>query len=370
MLNTKQKILIGAAASTTTSLSFAFCFCWYSNESVTPFFVSATSSIVAAVTAVDASLSALSKVHNEYIMSAISILTKQKAISSNQVAQTTKESYQTTAAALNTLGQTQRATKARFDYGPEFGQGYNPCLVSATRSHISNDLLAEPAKIKQQIEQEVIAKPGNYVDKNKFIDETLVNYKKNYCSEEQKEAGLCEDKGKYPTKAVNIASIFAPAEMSSQEHKVKVDFINHLVGVPDGLPPTNANDATTRNYILQKQQKDANLSPALYSLKGIQNDYVEKVGKGSSIAGMLEKETNRYMGVGEDGKYWAKSLVSQNHRGLMLELLKVKALDLSIQARQYEQQERIETNLAILVANAANKLKNKAISSTNISNSQ
>jgi len=41
---------------------------------------------------------------------------------------------------------------------------------------------------------------------------------------------------------------------------------------------------------------------------------------------------------------------AQNERGALVELLKVKALDLAIQEKQYRQYERMEAQLAALVA--------------------
>jgi len=356
MLNFKQKLILTIAGLTASGLSFAI-YCDYLNGMVTPVFLASTGAIVGAVTAVDGELSALAIYHNQRMLSALAVLTKQKAIAANQVSQSTKNAYQIDAQALNTLAQADRVKQARFDYGPEFGQGYNPCTISVTRKAMTQSLEDTNTKAIQDMEKEVINHSGNYAQQAKTLNNNLNMHREKYCTLAQVKAGLCAKVGAYAGKSINLATLFTPAPNNSPEHQAKVDFINNLAGLPDNpLPNESAKSVMSRSYMQLKQQKDAFLSPALYSLKKIQNDYVENKGVNSSLADMFDKEANRYMGVGTDGSNWAKTMAAQNQRGLLIEMLKVKSLDLAIQARQYEQQERIEANLAVLVANAAGNL--------------
>ncbi len=59
-------------------------------------------------------------------------------------------------------------------------------------------------------------------------------------------------------------------------------------------------------------------------------------------------------------------MAAQNDRGAMVELLKIKALDLSLQERQYRQWERMEAQLASAVAA---KLKSQSRKSDAAANS-
>ena len=359
MKNKKRKLIIGITALTSTSAAIAFTCPLYMFEWAAPAFVTAGGAIVGAVTSVDAALAAQLQYNSERLTSAIAILTKQKAVAANQINEATKNSAQVTAQALNSLAQTQRVKEARFDYGAEFGQGYNPCLVSAARNLIQTEIDNSNKKTIDDVSKEITASAGAYVQQDGVINDTIKNYQENYCTKAQADAGLCEKEGKMSGKSINIASIFTPSAPNTMEYKSKVDFINQLAGLPDNpVPEQSKMTVNARSYIQQKQQKDALISPALYSLKNIQNEYLETKGSGSSIASMFDKEASRYMGAGNDGSNWSKSLASQNQRGLLVELLKVKALDLAIQSRQYEQQERIEANLAVLVANAAQNMSN------------
>ena len=58
-------------------------------------------------------------------------------------------------------------------------------------------------------------------------------------------------------------------------------------------------------------------------------------------------------------------MAAQNDRGAMVELLKIKALDLSLQERQYRQWERMEAQLASAVAAKLKTQSRKADAAAN-----
>ena len=64
----------------------------------------------------------------------------------------------------------------------------------------------------------------------------------------------------------------------------------------------------------------------------------------------LEKQVNRYLGNGEEYQAWNKTLIEQNDRGLLKEILQIKALKLFLQTREYEQLMSIEAMFAATVA--------------------
>ena len=106
--------------------------------------------------------------------------------------------------------------------------------------------------------------------------------------------------------------------------------------------------------MLAKARKDAVLSPAVASLKALQLEYsgVEggETGAGVPLAQMFRDEVARYAGGTQANEAWSRVMAAQNERGAMVEILKIKALDLAIQTRQLRQYERMEANLAALVA--------------------
>lgn len=64
----------------------------------------------------------------------------------------------------------------------------------------------------------------------------------------------------------------------------------------------------------------------------------------------LEKQVARYLGNGKEYKEWNKTLIAQNDRGLLKEILQIKALKLFLQTREYEQLMSMESMFAATVA--------------------
>lgn len=93
-------------------------------------------------------------------------------------------------------------------------------------------------------------------------------------------------------------------------------------------------------YQLAKIQKDAVRSSALASLTQIRLETTSG-GHGEHGDGDLPlsmqyaTEVKRYAGNTPEYKRWSSVMAAQNDRGVMVELLKIKALDLTLQERQY-----------------------------------
>lgn len=64
----------------------------------------------------------------------------------------------------------------------------------------------------------------------------------------------------------------------------------------------------------------------------------------------LEKQVARYLGNGKEYEEWNKTLIEQNDRGLLKEILQIKALKLFLQTREYEQLMSMEAMMAATVA--------------------
>lgn len=96
------------------------------------------------------------------------------------------------------------------------------------------------------------------------------------------------------------------------------------------------------------------VSPALAALKEIQLDYSgvsgTETGSDLPLAQHFRNEVKRYSGNSAEYDSWAKVMSAQNERGALVELLKIKALDLTLQEKQYRQYEKMEGQLASLIA--------------------
>lgn len=356
--NKKQrrwKAAFAISIALSSSLAYSvFCPPQYQENMVEPQFEAATEILNDAISAVDTALSTQLDFNSERLVSAIAVLTKQKAVSGNQIADSARTASQQVATAMNVMAQTERVKKARFDYGGEFGQGFSPCKVYAQRQVIANRDADMENERRERVLSEVIASPGRYYDPISGHQEILKANRK-FCTKEQVESGLCSEEGDMPAASMNVATLFEPAMEGSELYDAKVTFVNNMVGLPDGSVPKEAGKSTAAtSYMLDKSFKDAVASPAIVALKEIQldNSGVEGAETGSDIPLSLhfKNEVNRYSGNAKEYDEWSKVLVAQNDRGLMVELLKMNALKLALQEKMYRQYEQTEAMLAALVA--------------------
>lgn len=332
----------------------------YVTTSVAPVFLSTQKALIGSVAAVDKTLSATLKFYSERINGAVAVLVKQKAVAANQISEANRASAESVATSMKVLSTTERIKTARFDYGPEFGQGYNPCRVYEYRNLIANREGDMQAERNERVMSEVHAAPGRYADPIAAQKAMLDEHREKFCTQDQVNSGMCQHVGEMAGASLNAATLFEPAMESDKLNAAKVAFVNNLVGLPDApLPPAAGTTVAAASYLLAKTRKDALMSPALASLKEIQLEYtgVETGHSGSDIpmAKRIQNEVTRYMGNNPEYKEWVKRMAAQNEHGLLEENLKMKALDLVIQEKQYRQYERMEAMLATLVASELNK---------------
>ncbi len=343
---------------------WAVCPPQFIEQMVIPSFSAAEAALTGAVAAVDGSLSGILTAESQRLTSAIAVLTKQKALTANQIATANHNVSQVTAAGLNVLAQNKRLSDARFEYGGEFGQGYSPCAVTATRQAIADRQSAVHQDLPTRIQAEVLAAPGHYGDPLQAQREELQEHAP-FCTADQAASGLCKmgaatsSGGQSLAGAdLNVATLFTPSMENETLYAAKTAFVNNVVGVPEGPLPVgaNANSASVAAYEMAKAKKDAIVSPALVALASIKMDYAgvstAEDGTGLPLATQYDNEVKRYGGDSPEATKWASVLSAQNERGLLVELLKIKALDLSMQGQTYRSDERMEAMLASLVANA------------------
>lgn len=352
----RRRVTMATAIALTSGLAFAqFCPPQYQENFVQPMFLSATGAIEAEISSIDATLSAELELYSQRINSAVAVLAKQKALVANQTADANRTAAQTTATALNALSQAQRVKEARFEYGAEFGQGYQPCAIYAGRNLMANRDAEMAEERRVRIMSELVAAPGRYSDPVQAEQNLAQEHRQYFCTSDQVKSGMCESVGPMAGASVAAATLFQPVMEADSLYRAKVAFGNNLTGPPDApVPAAAAGSPAGVAYALAKAQKDSLESPALASVKEIQLEYtgVDAAHGGSDIpmAVRLEREVQRYLGNTADYDSWTKAMAGQNTRGLMVELLKEKALDLVLLERQYRQYERMEANLATLVA--------------------
>ncbi len=128
-----SKFFLAISTLTLTGVAGAYWCPTYIVPWVASSFLTADAGLLAGIAAVDAALSAQLFANSERLTSAIAVLTKQKALAAAQINQTQQQTAENMAVGWNTLAQQKRVKEARFDYGPEFGQGYQACKTLAER---------------------------------------------------------------------------------------------------------------------------------------------------------------------------------------------------------------------------------------------
>ena len=350
----KWKVSFAASLALTSTLAWAYCPPQYQETVVAPAFSAATQTLNTAISTMDASLSAILETESQRLTSAVAVMTKQKALAANVIAEGGRNATQMTATGLKILAQTQRVKQARFEYGGEFGQGYSPCQVYATRTLISSRDADMTSEVRQRVKSEILAAPGVYADPIS-AQKALVKNRQPFCTQDQADSGMCKSAGSMPGADLTVSTLFEPAMEGDTLYDAKVAFVNNVAGLPDGPVPQSAGKSSAAEaYALAKARKDALVSPALATLKTIQLDYsgVQGAETGSDLplAVHFRKEVKRYSGNTADYDAWSRVMSAQNERGAMVELLKIKALDLAIQEKQYRQYESMEAQLASLVS--------------------
>ena len=356
MSRAQRRLLVGVTGLTVAVTAYAYCPPQYQEAWVYPAFAWSATTITGTITALDAAISAQLWFQSERLISAVAILTKQKAVSANQISDGLRNTNQNIAVSLNALSQAERVKKARFEYGGDFGQGYSPCYVFQGRLGISraeSDLSGMAAAV---VRTDVQAAPGRFANPVMAQKEMLEQHNALFCTKDQADSGLCASKGALPGANLSVAKLFKPTANEEDLTKAKSSFINNLAGLPDGeVPAGGGSSEVAASYQQAKIQKDAIRSSALASLKQIQLETTSgqdgEHGHGDlPLSKQYETEIKRYAGNTPEYQTWARVMAAQNDRGAMVELLKIKALDLSLQERQYRQWERMEAQLASAVA--------------------
>ncbi|MEA9392201.1 hypothetical protein SJI19_16880 [Acerihabitans sp. TG2] len=350
----RSRVSAGVIISLASCVAYAYCPPQYQENTVAPAFQAAIASIKGSIVSMDASLSSILLMQSQRLSSAIAVMTKQKALSANQVSEATLNSTKMVAQGLNDISTAERLKKARFDYGGEFGQGYNPCKIMAGRNLIASRNADLSSELTKRVRTEIDSGPGKYAS---VVDARNVFTTRHqaYCTADEVASGMCKSEGTLPGADTNVATLFTPAMEGSDQYVAKNAFINNLAGIPDQpLPAASSKSADAQSYILDKNRRDALVSPALTALKDIQIDSSgidgTETGKELPMSQLMDKEVKRYSGNSDGYTAWTRSLVSQNERGVIVEVLKVKSLELAQKARLYKQYEVMEAQLAALTA--------------------
>jgi hypothetical protein len=293
----------------------------------------------------------------EQVISGLAVATKQEALSGSVVTDGARESAEQLVNAVRAQRDSDHVASAFLDYNPSTGQGYQPCLVNAKNRTLDAAFDGLGANAKVRVASLDVA-PGRMVDSaGAAMVRRLANHRTNFCSQAEAQAGLCSE-SQLPGGDTNAALLFEPTDPGSLKQQAQQAYIQNVLGTPDEAIPQNAGRTPAgQEYMMLKNSKDALLSIPAYSLSMVQAANTRSPAfDNKSPNEVLRLRVNQYFG-GKEAQNWSMTLAAQSERGLMVEALKLGGLETWLHYKQYQQNQRLELNLAALALAAATDAK-------------
>lgn len=315
-----------------------------------------TAEVSANIAAFGSTFAANSQTKFELLISAVAVATKQEALSANIVVDGTKQASEQLVNAVRAQRQADQVSKAYLDYNPATGQGYDPCGTNAKNKTLDVAFTTMYTDAAAAVGMTDVA-PGRLVDSQaSAMQARLDNHRSKFCTASEADAGLCSV-SQLPGGDTNAALLFESVPAGSLQSDARLAYMSHVLGAPDEkLEKSAGGTPAGENYLVTKNRKDALLSVPAYSLAMIDaaNKQSAKFGNKSPNE-VLKLRVNQYFG-GKEAEQWAGSLARQTPRGLIVEATKMAGLETWIHHKQYEQNQRLEANLAALVLASSDKM--------------
>lgn len=369
--NPRQKLtaafLIIALSLAYPTYSYAFgCSCGFSIAGAISQFAALLSTTIASKLAAAAAIASSIFQSTERVTSSIAAMVKGQAMHAQTISKTAVEAQERLAQARAAIETQRRTQEAAVRFSGEFGQGFQPCRIIMRQEQIARTQNEAPAEIRKNTSL-LQAAPGRYAPRDEE-ENSLASANKLCCTADLAAKGFCDkpddDNSSLDGACFNVQALLEESEVSDGKSEIKKTIINNLAGYANIAPREDAVKTPEGQAAASaKMGVDARRSPALVSLEALAFDTTAQAGshasehgddaEGLSLDKRFEREAARYMGAGPEALEWARVMAQQETRGVLVELLKTKALDLAIMERQYKQYERIEAVLAGLTAQAA-----------------
>lgn len=271
----------------------------------------------------------------EQIVSAVRVLTSQRAHTDNQIATTDHKANEASASAI-TANMTRLAViRAQETYGDP-GQPPDACDVAEQLAELNQAVANRREAAQQQVTSTGIdARAGGVVDVAASTKRRL-------------------DEANATTLDV-AKSLLSPSASAAE----KDDFINFLAGfpiqkipVPGGGVGAGAGDIEGFQQNAHAARLEAFRSPALYALGAIRASS-EKT-EGSSVDERLEWLMSRY-GGGPSHERWQASLATKSEVGIIKEIARLRAITMTIRRMNNESDGRLAVIFAGLIAQEADR---------------
>lgn len=305
----------------------------------------AASTISSAIVAGNESITEANSFNLERISSALSVTTKQTSISSDKEVATdisVKKAVEVAAADASTY-------KAMFntimDYNAATGQGVDPCGNLRRAQTVATAIGEANSDMREKVLREIDNASGSFIS-----DATAVG---TMLAKRVSDAKSKYTEGPLAGRDVDAPNFFTTANTTSGENQAKSTLLNYMYGVPYPAPNKETMVSPSGKAFLEaKRSEDAFRSVSQASFKTIQS-WTESRGTPSSpqpsVLDAIAQKVAVYSG-GDNYDAWEQGLASQGERGLLVEYAKMAATELYLLHTEYQQMERIEANVAALLA--------------------
>lgn len=287
------------------------------------------------------------KFNLERVQSALRVVVKQINVSTDKLIATETGAKQGSAVYAATLSNRKAVFNTMLQYNSATGQGFDPCAELKRSQDVAVAIGEANSDMQEKVIRELDAAPGRLVaSRADLIYKRINDAKKLYCTPAEAKMGLCTVAA-LPGADVDAGNFFANSTRGSAESNGKSALLNNMYGVPyETIPKAAADTPAGRAFLEAKRNEDAYRSVSQASLKAVQSwTESSSTDKGGSVLGALEKKIGTYSG-GENYAAWEKSKTSQSERGLLVEYAKMAAAELFMLHSEYQQTERIESQIA------------------------
>lgn len=285
----------------------------------------------------------------EQLLSALAVTTKQEAVSAQVVSDGARQAGDALAGAVNATQTAERVAQAQLNYSGRTGQGHDVCGTMYKNKTLDRAFNSMPDRAQRMMASLDVA-PGRLVPSvSASMQSRLADHRRMFCTQGEADAGLCR-KSDLPGGDANAALLFESVPADSLQAEARKAYIEHVLGSPDQrLDAAAGRTPAGQAYMLSKTRKDALLSIPAWSLAMIStaNTKLDEL-DGRSPNELLKLRVGQYFG-GAEAQSWSGSLAGQMPRGLIVEAAKMAGLESWMRYKRYEQNQRLESNLAALL---------------------
>lgn len=298
-------------------------------------------------------------INEQRLISALKVQTKQIATSAEKESANTTQVMQAVANSMVEQDTAIQVQKVMENFGASTGQGYDPCGEQTKSRNVVGGY-----QMTMNVSADVRSMetgPGVYKDRAQSLAARLTEHKQFFCTQAEKDAGLCTTVGPLSGASLQFSTLFRSSDVSDNTTRAKNAFANHIFGLPDQpISPDKAKTPEGLAAMRDKMMLDGYRSIGATSLKAVQamsmSDATASNGTNNnggsttrSFADAFSTKVDQYTG-GNDYSRWEQSLTVQSERGLLVNLAKMSATKLYATSVEYDQYERMEANLAALLA--------------------